>query len=147
MGRRQVVRHQVLVLAFGGSNPSVPAKLGFSRDFGRFPPDFSMVLRSKTQMFSGGETEKEAAVGCTFWDFRNRFEPSISLARTFFSVKSPLAVMLQIELARWSQLRIGSTHAVEVRVNLLFCSSSDFFSFMNSAFLATYVSRSISWSR
>lgn len=27
MGRGQVVRHQVLVLAFGGSNPSAPAKL------------------------------------------------------------------------------------------------------------------------
>lgn len=26
MGRGQVVRHQVLVLAFGGSNPSAPAK-------------------------------------------------------------------------------------------------------------------------
>ena len=26
MGRRQVVRHQVLVLAFGGSNPSAPAR-------------------------------------------------------------------------------------------------------------------------
>ena len=26
MGRRQVVRHQFLVLASGGSNPSVPAK-------------------------------------------------------------------------------------------------------------------------
>lgn len=25
MGRGQVVRHQVLVLAFGGSNPSAPA--------------------------------------------------------------------------------------------------------------------------
>ena len=28
MGRGQVVRHQVLVLAFGGSNPSAPAKVG-----------------------------------------------------------------------------------------------------------------------
>ena len=27
MGCRQVVRHQVLVLAFGGSNPSIPAIL------------------------------------------------------------------------------------------------------------------------
>ena len=27
MGRGQVVRHQVLVLAFGGSNPSAPAKV------------------------------------------------------------------------------------------------------------------------
>ena len=27
LGIRQVVRHQVLVLAFGGSNPSSPAKL------------------------------------------------------------------------------------------------------------------------
>ena len=27
LGIRQVVRHQVLVLAFGGSNPSIPAKL------------------------------------------------------------------------------------------------------------------------
>jgi hypothetical protein len=27
MGCRQVVRHQVLVLAFGGSNPSIPANL------------------------------------------------------------------------------------------------------------------------
>jgi hypothetical protein len=26
MGCGQVVRHQVLVLAFGGSNPSIPAK-------------------------------------------------------------------------------------------------------------------------
>jgi hypothetical protein len=26
LGRRQVVRHQVLILAFGGSNPSAPAK-------------------------------------------------------------------------------------------------------------------------
>lgn len=28
MGRGQVVRHMVLVHAFGGSNPSAPAKLG-----------------------------------------------------------------------------------------------------------------------
>ncbi len=27
LGIRQVVRHQVLVLAFGGSNPSSPAKV------------------------------------------------------------------------------------------------------------------------
>ena len=31
MGRRQVVRHQVLVLAFGGSNPSGPATLYINR--------------------------------------------------------------------------------------------------------------------
>ena len=27
MGRRQAVRHKVLILAFGGSNPSAPANL------------------------------------------------------------------------------------------------------------------------
>ncbi len=31
LGRRQVVRHQVLVLAFGGSNPSGPATLYINR--------------------------------------------------------------------------------------------------------------------
>lgn len=31
LGRRQVVRHQVLVLAFGGSSPSGPAKLYINR--------------------------------------------------------------------------------------------------------------------
>lgn len=31
LGRRQVVRHQVLVLAFGGSSPSGPAKLCINR--------------------------------------------------------------------------------------------------------------------
>ncbi len=35
MGRRQVVRHQVLVLAFGGSNPSGPAKLSLLPAFCR----------------------------------------------------------------------------------------------------------------
>lgn len=29
MGRRQAVRHKVLILAFGGSNPSAPAILVF----------------------------------------------------------------------------------------------------------------------
>ncbi len=33
MGRGQVVRHQVLVLAFGGSNPSVPANIAPKENF------------------------------------------------------------------------------------------------------------------
>lgn len=32
MGCGQVVRHQVLVLVFGGSNPSIPAKMCANRD-------------------------------------------------------------------------------------------------------------------
>ena len=87
-------------------------------------------------MFSGGEKEIAAAEGCVFWDCKIRFEPKISLARDFLANKSSLLVMLQIELARLSHFRIGSTHAFEVSVSLLFCSSNDFFSLINSAFLA-----------
>jgi hypothetical protein len=36
MGCGQVVRHQVLVLAFGGSNPSIPANIRRSRMGGPF---------------------------------------------------------------------------------------------------------------
>ena len=44
MGRRQVVRHQVLVLAFGGSNPSGPAKLSLLPAFYRLVICFITTL-------------------------------------------------------------------------------------------------------
>ncbi len=44
MGRRQVVRHQVLVLAFGGSNPSGPAKLSLLPAFCRLVICFIATL-------------------------------------------------------------------------------------------------------
>ena len=93
LGIRQVVRHQVLVLAFGGSNPSSPAKIGLNWRLSPERVAFSLVARSADQMFSGGEKEIWAAVGCAFWDFRIRFEPKISLASVFLPFRSALCAV------------------------------------------------------
>ena len=77
-------------------------------------------------MFSEGEENSWAAVGCACLFFRNRLEPKISRQSDFLASKSSLAVVLQIEFAFSSHFLIGSTHALFASVSLLDCSSNDF---------------------
>ncbi len=58
MGCRQVVRHQVLVLAFGGSNPSIPAKKNTGLMIGIF-----LGLDSRFEAPSGHSGAKTASDG------------------------------------------------------------------------------------
>ena len=57
MGRRQVVRHQVLVLAFAGSNPAVPAKLRTTLEVVLNFLDYSLVLEKYAAISSPGSCD------------------------------------------------------------------------------------------
>ena len=53
----------------GGSSPLIRTKNELFGKFERIQRSFSLVLRSKNQMFSGGRKESWAAVGCSFLEF------------------------------------------------------------------------------
>ena len=63
--------HALGACAFGreGSSPFIRTKSGPKSELAARCAVFSLVLRSKTQMFSGGRTELWAAAGCAFLDF------------------------------------------------------------------------------
>ena len=147
MGRRQVVRHQVLVLAFGGSNPSVPAKIEKKSKRSPARAAFWLAARSADQAVSGGDLILPSLQATTFLSFSNRFDPKISSKSPFCASKSRLSTILQIEPIVKTQRRISSTHAVPPRSKRANCSSKVAFSLVSSAFFSVNVCRSITWSR
>ena len=147
MGCRQVVRHVVLVHAFGGSNPSIPAKLEKNSERSPAWAAFGLAARSADQAVSGGDLILPSLKATTFLSFSNRFDPKISSNSAFCASKSRLSTILQIEPIVKTQRRIGSIHAVQPRSKRANCSSKVTYWLINSAFFSVNVCRSITWSR
>jgi len=86
-------------------------------------------------MFSEGEWEVGCGRSRAFLFDKNRFNPLISEKVCFIALDSAFFAVSQREKACFIQRRIGSTQLFAASVSLPICSSSDFFSLINSACL------------